>query len=112
METSGKEEAVLITPSAPPNDAEDGAKAWDARKPEEGEEVPPVSSSPPGDEQDAGSGPEAKMPPEKESAAASTTPLNDAQNNNPGYGESDSAEPSAPPIDSQDAKQPEEKNSP
>jgi len=112
METSGEEEAVLITPSAPPSDAEDGAKAWDGRKPEEGEEVPPVSSSPPGEGQDAGSDPEAKMPPQTESAAASTTPLNDAQNNNPGYGESVSAEPSAPPIDSQDAKQPEEKNSP
>ncbi|MYA96550.1 MAG: hypothetical protein F4X91_09115 [Nitrospinae bacterium] len=112
METSGEEKAVLITPSAPPSDAEDGAKAWDGRKPEEGEEVPPVSSSPPGEGQDAGSSPEAKMPPAKESAAASATPLNDVQNNNPEYGESVSAAPSGPPDDSQDAKKPEEKNSP
>lgn len=112
IETSGEEEAVLITPSAPPNDAEDRAKAFDARKPEEGEEVPPASSSPPGERQDAGSGPEAKMPPEEESAAASATPLNDAQNNNPEYGGSVSAAPPSPPDDPQGAQKPEEKNSP
>lgn len=110
--TSREGEAVLITPSAPPNDAEDGAKTREAGKPEEGEEVPPVSSTPPGEGQDAGSGPEAKLPPEKESAAASATPLNHAQKNNPEYPGSVSAAPPAPPDDSQDAKRPEEKNSP
>ncbi|MCY3823327.1 MAG: hypothetical protein OXG62_05605 [Nitrospinae bacterium] len=112
VETSGKEEAILITPSAPPIDAQDGAKALDARKPEERKEVSPVSSGLPAEGQDAGSGPEAKMPPKEKSAAASTTPLNDAQNQNPESGGSVSAAPSSPPDDSQDAKQPEEKNSP
>ncbi len=100
-----KEDTPVDSPAPP-------AAAPGARTPEEAGDVSPASSSPRGDGQDAKSAPKAEMPPEKESAAASTTLLNDAQNNNPEYGGSVSAAPSSPPDDSQDVKQPEEKNSP
>ncbi len=106
-------EEANITPSAPPNNVEDGAKALDAGKPEEGGDVSTVSSSPPDEGQDTGSDPDAKMPPEKERADASPAPVNGATDvKSPGDGESVSAAPSPPPDDSQDAKKPEEKNSP
>ncbi|MDE0332186.1 MAG: hypothetical protein OXL41_09995 [Nitrospinae bacterium] len=100
-----KEGRPIGSPAPPP-------AAPSANKPGEAGSVSRVSSSPPSNGQDAKSASGAKMPPEEERAAASTTPLNDAQNITPEYGESVSAEPSAPPNDSQDAKKPEEKNSP
>ena len=102
---SEKEDHPISSPATP-------AAAPSAKKPGEAGGVSPVSSSPAGEGQDAGSDPQAKMLPEKESAAASTAPLNDVQNNNPEYGENVSAAPSGPTDDSQNAKQPEEKNSP
>ena len=169
---SEKEDRPVGSP-APPNDAQDGARALDAGKPEEREDVSPVPPGPPAEKQDAISVPEAKIPPEKESTTASATRLNDAPGNNvekstgsagaedkgvaskasllpptdesgagksqdvdmpenygqggaappaplsgapdaenPADGESVPAAPSAPPNDSQDAKLPEEKNSP
>ncbi len=106
-------EEAKITPSAPPNDVEDGAKAMDVGKPEEGGDVSTVSSSPPDEGQDPGSNPEAKMPPEKERAAGSPASVKGATDaKSPEDGESISATPSVPPDDLQDAKKPEEKNSP
>lgn len=99
------EDRPVDSPAPPP--AAPGAK-----KPGEAGSVSPDSSSPPGEGQDTGSKPEAEMPPEEKRAAASATPLNDAQNNNPEYGGSVSAAPSSPPDDPQGAQKPEEKNSP
>lgn len=103
-----EKEVRAIGSPAPP------AAAPGAEKPGEAGGVSTVSSSPPGDGQDAEGAPEAGTPPgEKSGIAAPPAPLSAAPGaGSPADGESVSAASSAPPDDSQDAKKPEEKNSP
>ncbi len=78
-ETSVREEAI-ISPAAPPDDAEDGAKALDAEKPQERGDASRVSSDSPDEGQDTRSTKEANLPTEEESAAAQPlVPSNDTR---------------------------------
>ena len=80
VETSKQEEAILITPSTPPGDAGDGAKALDTGKPEERGDVSPVSSSLPDNAHSGKNTQETGNPPEKESGVApSHASSNDAR---------------------------------
>ena len=110
-----EEDSGVTASPAPSNAAQDAdsKKSQDIKKSDEGRKASTAPSGARDDRQDAGSLQDIGISEKPESAASSPAPSIDAKNNkSPDDGESVSAAPSSVPSDPQDAKKPEEKNSP
>ena len=110
-----EEDSGVTASPAPSNAAQDAdsKKSQDMKKSDEGRKASTAPSGARDDRQDAGSLQDIGISEKPESAASSPAPSIDAKNNkSPDDGESVSAAPSSVPSDPQDAKKPEEKNSP